>query len=468
VAGVVAAALSVAAAEGAFQPGEVAFDALRAGERGDVDAVLRDELQTTGMVQVSGVPGLAELRKQVLEQSVVCAGASAAAKSAVFDDHTVRRTLATDGAIGMQHEGAAKELCSDFDAKSKALGQLVDATTELLIQRVSALFKLQLPVSRASGGSYDSVADVVTAGSHLDHFHSYKANAGEVPTTDISTADFHVDQGLFIAFVPALMFDAKNGEQVHQESGKFLVELRDGSKEETVFSEDGDVLVFMMGDGVNQVINSKLSISTQLRATPHAFVVPASAEDVWRSWFGRMFFLPGDAVHEESGLSFGEIRKILNLQSEALPESLSVGCSGSKSIRILQEEIDCKENQLYCWHSCTDFTETVSNDECVRIGKEVKCVDSNDHIWVPTDNHNGDVSLKCSNSTTFITDPETDEGEGDGEDDDDHDHDDDDHDHDDDDHDHDHDHDDDSGASYSMVSAVTLVSSVVLASMASL
>jgi hypothetical protein len=65
---------------------------------------------------------------------------------------------------------------------------------------------------------------------------------------------------------------------------------------------DDDSLHIMLGDGVQQYINPRLARSAPpLRSTPHAMVMPRGADGESRSWYGRMFLPPADAISEEHG-----------------------------------------------------------------------------------------------------------------------------------------------------------------------
>ena len=89
----------------------------------------------------------------------------------------------------------------------------------------------------------------------------------------------------------------------------FQVQLRDGRTVTADFGT-GDVLVFMLGDGVNQFFNAKYRSGPGLYATPHSFTMPSAAEAVARAWYGRMILPPADALSEQHGLSYGKMRDL--------------------------------------------------------------------------------------------------------------------------------------------------------------
>jgi len=403
--GAVAACLAATAAAEqrvrAFAPGKVPFAEMDSEDAGEI---MLAELHQYGLVQVSDVPGLAELRSSVYASSLACGESSQAAKSSVFGDMVERRTFATKTAGSFKHGEGVSQECATFDLKSAELGALIDVVSSRFAARVSSLFKLEHQVETSNGASYENFEQVVENGDHLDHFHSYKINKSTQATTSIETTDFHTDQGLFISFIPALMV-SKDGAMSAQEPGQFLIKSASGNVLRTSFADEGNVLVFMMGNGVDQAINDKLAPEFPfLWATPHAFVVPEAAEDVWRVWFGRMFFLPVDALHSSSGVAFGEIQSAMqtDIGEENLDSSsLSIGCAGQRVARDLSSD-SCTEDQIFCWMRCMDYPEDANPEYCESQGLPVKCASQYNQIWTPEDGH-GDYIPMCTNATASIT-----------------------------------------------------------------
>ena len=238
--------------------------------------------------------------------------------------------------------------------------------------------------------------EVVESGEHLEHFHSYQRTSSD--TTE-NTIDFHVDQGLFIAFTPALLvstqddIDDSNKEDLTVSDG-FYIELQDGSRATVKFDANDD-LVFMLGDGVNQFINPRLSKdSVMLRATPHALTMPYHGANEARVWYGRMVLPPSDAVHPEHGITFDEIRQGLMEGRDA--SQLDLGCSTNMAARKLQVT-ECTGNSIYCWSQCMNATEySVSNEICAAQGLDMKCINPRNQLYV--EGH-GDYYPACINAS---------------------------------------------------------------------
>jgi hypothetical protein len=101
---------------------------------------------------------------------------------------------------------------------------------------------------------YQDFAQTVAGGEHLEHFHSYQKQTKKT-TTNQDTIELHTDQGLFIAFTPGLLLPAASsvgGESLLALSKGLVIQDSDGKNHVVEFTNDDD-LVFMMGDGVNQV-----------------------------------------------------------------------------------------------------------------------------------------------------------------------------------------------------------------------
>jgi len=106
-----------------------------------------------------------------------------------------------------------------------------------------------------------------------------------------------------------------------------------------------DNLVFMLGDGVNQYVNTKLnkdehSLSKALRATPHAAKLQAHVKHLAGVWYGLMVLPPTSEYSEAGKITYGEIRNLLtSTKNEDIPVGL--GCS-STQMRALEGGDDRK------------------------------------------------------------------------------------------------------------------------------
>merc|ERR1740130_2516625 len=95
--------------------------------------------------------------------------------------------------------------------------------------------------------------------------------------------------------------------------------------------------MFMLGGGVNQYVNPKITEGPKLRATPHALQMKDydyRSSSASRVWFGRMFLPPNDAISEtHRGMTFGRLREVSiagirsNRSTIIQPRHDEVGCS---------------------------------------------------------------------------------------------------------------------------------------------
>jgi hypothetical protein len=132
---------------------------------------------------------------------------------------------------------------------------------------------------KKAGGhdDYLDIAQTVARGEHLEHFHSYQkkttsqqlqqgsdvaGSVEEASSTTTTTIELHTDQGFFIAFTPGLLLptggvvdaatDDEQAQQLLALSKGLYIQDSNGNNYMVEFTNEDD-LVFMMGDGVNQV-----------------------------------------------------------------------------------------------------------------------------------------------------------------------------------------------------------------------
>ena len=380
---------------------------------GHSDAMV-EALSRVGMMAVTGIPGWSELRPHMLREAHRCASATTAAETTTFEDGTVRTSIGGKttpaGAEPIEINSAPE--CAAFEEASASFRKLVGQVSSQFSDRLSESFSTEKPILGGATHNYDTISDVVHSGIQLEHFHSYNTPMAANKTgADTNTIDLHTDQGLFIAFTPAItVSDAADPSSIAMDSAKFIVQHENGGQVEAKFDEDS--LVFMLGDGVHQIINPKAKFdeSYRLRATPHALDMPVGMSAVSRSWYGRMYLPPMDAVSEEHGLTYGRLRELMieeakKPQSErrlqAASGAASMGCSRQLYARELSQA-SCAANQLWCWNRCQNYTATASPSACAADGKELKCMSQYDQI--SDGNDHGDYWNGCAaNSSSSLT-----------------------------------------------------------------
>jgi len=379
---------------------------------GEARRVFEDALSTVGAVAVSDIPGYDALRRRVLREAHRCIRASPEAVDQSFEDGTVRRSLAgVKDASGAQDillgQGAEVEAeCAAFRRSSDEFRNMVSLAADAFGSRLDDLLGMEesSPLMRAAegGGAYETVSDVFHHGQHLEHFHSYHLPAPRAGAD--KTIDFHTDQGLCIAFTSALLVDESDAgvRGTDRPAGEFQIQLRSGERVPVEFVSSH--LVFMLGDGVDQYLNTRMRSGPHLRATPHAMTMPDHGRSESRVWYGRMFLPPRDALSEAHGISYGSIRDrmVQAWASGEGAEMLSMGCSGSQRARELQSSPDsCQANQIYCWMRCMNHTPEANPQTCEAEGSTLKCTNLRDEV---SDGMNhGSFAPSCSNSTQSVT-----------------------------------------------------------------
>lgn len=402
-----------------FRPHVVSFRDL-SSTRSD-HPVLRQALSDVGMVAISDIPGYQELRGKVLSGAHRCLQAlpQETARGHIFEDGTERRTLAM-AATGETplHDNVAA--CAELQAELGSFRNLVSEVSRTFAAHLSAMLNLgdePLLVSK-SQGRYDSIESLFHHGDHLDHIHSYHLTPAHQDSA-LRTMDLHTDQGLCVAFTPALLVEEDAQGVVRglgEAAGKFQVQLRDGAVVEADLH--GQELIFMLGDGVNQYVNPRKLDGPELRAVPHALTMPQHSANQWRVWFGRMFLPPADAVNEEQGITYGEMKDMVVeawvTEDADLEPRLTLGCSGGLRVRELRElnEEDppcssgarrrcsgnCANNQLQCWFRCM---EVADKESTCSVGEHLNCTNRRDEISIGGVHH-GDYDLRCTASTQEV------------------------------------------------------------------
>ena len=209
------------------------------------DAPLLSALSHNGLVAVTSIPNFAKLKHNAMKSFTECVADRDA--SVELADGTLRRSFV------MSNDNVklpSTPSCFGFKESLIPFRAMVDSVVETFALRLSAEMSpsLQQPlltgVSDGKDLKWDSIQDIVLHGEYLDHFHSYqKLSEGEE-----HTLEFHVDQGLLLAFTPGLMMDLDSVKGV---SEGFYVRDVTGDEYELSLDEEDD-LVFMFGDGVNQ------------------------------------------------------------------------------------------------------------------------------------------------------------------------------------------------------------------------
>ncbi|CAB9519129.1 expressed unknown protein [Seminavis robusta] len=436
-------------------------------------------LEGVGLFSITDIPLFRKEKPETLRELPKCVdalllkGQRGMAARHVLADGTIRKTIATTGddpnlllSSPSSLDQRIPEACETLQQVSGAFRSTVAEVTRtvgrvlLMLQSKSSQNSNNnnndkpLVLTTKEGDKTYNLAEMVTYGEHLEHFHVYnKPNSTSTTTHPTTTIDWHTDQGLMLVFSPGMMIMNTHNQQQQQQDRKttfyqqehdFKIQLPNGTAMSVQFDPIKDDLVVMLGQGVEQYVSG-----VNFRAVPHSLSLQQQQQQQQQStnsnrvWYGRMVLPPADAIHplfHNSGQTFGSIRQELiaaRNNNNTTDTSMSVlGCSSSstttttiaKQQRQLQDqtEEDCNlETQHFCWHTCIDYSQDISPTACAAATDDhvVACVNTKtDELW--PGNHNPDFNLGCvaaerveafyNNTSTSSTEQETNSSSNEG------------------------------------------------------
>mmetsp|Transcript_7160 Transcript_7160/g.8188 ORF Transcript_7160/g.8188 Transcript_7160/m.8188 type:complete len:553 (+) Transcript_7160:112-1770(+) len=327
------------------------------------ELALLNGLTNTGIVTVSDIPNFSSLRKNVLKYAALCSLSSKSVNlggfRTYFEDGVVRSSLGAkvtaEEYLPVKGLDSSSAACSSFEKLSLEFRKLVSSVSDLFVDNIDAVAGTnlgdQIMKNRFQSEAYESVSEIVKEGEHLEHFHTYQRIT--FPEKSQYTMDMHVDLGLFIAMTPGLFVEGDPDD----ESGLYI-ELKNGEVVKPNFG-NGDVLIFMIGDGFKQWINPSLGVS--FRATPHAMRMPKEAST--RTWYGRMFLPPKNAFLVPQAQTFRELQADIGTSRHA-----GTACSDGLVISERSLQGCDAETEIYCWTQCRSALSCASDEstQCVR------------------------------------------------------------------------------------------------------
>lgn len=374
-----------------------------------------ESLTRDGVVAVR-VRGLNEAKTQSAKLFMDCARVTDNVAVEEYDDGSRRVTLATTTKQrGSGFGEPTSKACKKFEVTTKMLRAKVSvaeqAITDVFQSKFSDLseFANGVLMQGENGETYKTFSEVLKDCEHLEHFHGYTISPQQkLKNSKVRTIEEHTDQGLLIAFVPAIIVDAVTGRRdKFSSTGDFYMTLPGHRKVLLNFDTlPDDVVIFMLGQAIEQQITPKLANGLELHAVPHAMDMPNLKSNQFRFWYGRMFLPPENALDESHGLSFGTVRANI-IEDFARGLKTSVGC-GRKLLSVAGSG-SCASNQIWCWMRCMNHSAPASNPLTCRTGHSVQCLSQRLEVWTDADSH-GDYNPGCTdetNETKPVTDPPT-------------------------------------------------------------
>ncbi|KAL3790216.1 hypothetical protein HJC23_005588 [Cyclotella cryptica] len=389
---------------GAVSPDEKVWEPPRLDYRDLVSATGRDSLVNdaertihdallTGNGILSITKAIPQSKKVDLYDAMMhCAMSPETAKEIMYPDGTKRVTWAASSSGSVNK---CEELSKVADPVRKQVGEVMSHLSLLIEASLTKMGRAPFFPAASTGAGLEgySLHELFSRGEQLDHFHVYSnAETSYSNKAELKTIDWHTDYGFALAFLPGHILSQDGASaQKYTPSKGFFIQLPDGSAQEVTFTEEDDVVI-MLGDGVAHIKNAiEDHQDFNLRAVPHAFVMP-DRQDALRMWYGRMMLFPLDAIHSTLHQTFGAIQKSLNADPSYHLSSKQegrtgypLGCSSPQALspRLLADEtMDCESDQFMCWHTCFNNTEELSPEGCASKNLELACVNTvNGTLW---------------------------------------------------------------------------------------
>lgn len=371
-----------ASAQDAFRPTRLTLKDLSTA---NVEKVV----STAGFFTIDTQDAAFKLQKTaVLKAMTECVPFSTSAVDHVFPDGTLRQTFATHTRqavhkaveMGPLFENTeSSEACQELDKLSLGFRlKIMEITKEVasVLAKVSGDAGKKPLLKTKEGFKFEDFNKVVKHGEHLEHFHAYTKKKA----SDDITLDWHTDQGIFLVFTPGQSGDSLT------EGGDLYVKDDQGATRPVSFENDDDVVI-LMGDGMIQLFSQD-----KFHAPAHAVKIKVSKKP--RVWYGRMVLAPSEAQHPTMpDVTFKEHRMGMMSDNSG---ALAVGCSSdTMTARHLEGAASCNSTgQLYCWHRCQNYTETVSATACTS--KKVMCASDKTGIKWNGEDHSPEFKLACA------------------------------------------------------------------------
>ncbi|GBG27408.1 High affinity copper uptake protein 1 [Hondaea fermentalgiana] len=387
------AGVKIEAFHAAWNVPEVDYFALLEEDQGGAEEEqirgMRRALAEHGIVAISGVPGIDELRQEAFSLATDCLPNLQDSAHVELDDGTQRLSIGARTVAHAMKDWESPALlasthpsCVALRGIGRKLRRAVQLAQQMFLARVDQVCQtseksIDFFVARATSSGDDgftSVRDLIDAGSQLEHMHVYSRSQHKSTDEHGGTSaalDLHEDAGLFILFVPAVNF----GKSASAADG-FTLELASGERVTPVFPRDGNTIVLMIGAAFERLVNPRSRVP--LRAMPHELHVSHGST---RAWFGKMFLPPADALYTAENQTFASVHAAQIDAVRAQPaKTASMGCTDVFAYATDQSS-GCKNDELYCWMKC------MPKPTC-DTHKQARCVHPNGDPW--------DVTTHCT------------------------------------------------------------------------
>ena len=256
----------------------------------------------TLLLIILDIPNFSHAKKEAFEGLSGCLSSqSNTAATTIMRDRSVRRTTAAETQNGVS--GKMTNSCGDNASKLRAaidiaMSQLFAALDRAVYERSMSSSESNAPFDQQFiMKPYKSFKSLVANGSHLEHLHVYSPPSPSqlnLISSDAKTMDFHTDSGFVVAMTRGF-YSSSESTYSDSDAGRGLyLELSTGQRVKVGASDDA--LIVMIGAAASTWLEPLLG--QPLRPAPHALVAGFSNahSSVSRSWFGKMYLPPKDAL----------------------------------------------------------------------------------------------------------------------------------------------------------------------------
>lgn len=293
----------------------------------------------------SDIPNFPTAKKEAFDGLPECLSSQPNTATMSMSDRSIRRTTAAETQSGVT--GKMNSKCGENASKLRAAVEI--AISQLVVALDRAVYERSMSPSSGSSISFDqqyvmkpykSFKALVANGSHLEHLHVYSPPAsGRSTIVGVKTMDFHTDSGFLVAMTRGYYSSSDQSVYSDRDTGRGLyLELSTGQRVKV--DANDDALVVMIGAAASTWLEPLLG--KPLRPAPHALVAGLSDahSSVSRSWFGKMYLPPKDALlpNPEKASKQGRVRQLTygqyrewELSGSSSQSSLPAACEISAS-----------------------------------------------------------------------------------------------------------------------------------------
>ena len=395
---------------------------------------ITEALTTYGGLTISDIPDYKTARINALTTSVACLTSESllvGGGSGLDASDSIKRVSAGNRVENGQGLSSPLQFFEDGDsvcldvtgnAELYKLRQIVDSSVMTIFDAIDNSGLKPIKVEKEDGGVYKTHSSLFSGSEGLEHLHLYVtpnskedviAEKEDLLEKNQQVQNLHTDTGVLIAMTTGLETNPSTLSNNYN-----LNVLPPGYTESVTLDVVEDELVIIVGEGYNRWVVGGGDEDMKMRPLPHELVrsldkerddsVDESVADV-RAWYGRMYFLPKDAMISSNKVGknnnsnipsflsqkketkmnkipFGELlpkllAKSINDDDNDSAEYLPLGCTIGYASSVQCSASDGSDG-IMCWTNCVSIADLscgASEAECIdmstmeEVDGEVMC-----------------------------------------------------------------------------------------------